>query len=1098
MTAACRHPASANNGRYHERNASARHVAAENRVGRESNNDIHPQRSWERGGRLRARLIIIFAVLLCTAASAATQHGPRWYALEEVLFRHYGSDDGRPLGEIVAMAQDARGLAWLVSSRGLVRWDGRDARRLASGLEDVDRDLRTLEAAPDGALWLGTGRGLVRFDPETRSFERIDLGAAHAVLDLVFTEAAAWLATERGVLRLDAETGAIRHWLESLQARVFDVLIGPDGSIWAATESGLYRKTPAEVEFTRVALGDTVPPETRIASLLRTVDERVWVGTARRGAFTVGPDGAVAPVGIPGLSGEWIYAMLEVEPGVVWLGTFGGGIVEVRPAEGLTRRIRHNRLVPRSLAHDEVWMLARDRRGRVWVGTGAGVSVHRPGSDAVRTIVGDKGESGALRGRRVEAIVANGDGTLWLGYRRGGIDRIDPVRGRLESILADPERPASALPDGAVETLALLDDGTLLAGSNWGIYHHRNGNLTRLDVAGGPGAAYVAGLAPTGNGFWAGGTAGLWRFDASESGWRARAVEADLTDERVSVLELDRRGRLIVGTWNGLNWLSAEGDPIARIPRRSAESPFANGFVSAVAESETGEVWIGTAGGGLYLAGSDADGARRSVDRGDGLPSDTINALEFDRRGRLWVATTGGLAVVMPATGAVHVVDTGRGDLLAPYARASAATREGELLFGGSDGLSVVHPERWAPAPVSLPLAVVDVTVGDAPGAPVEAGSSADSPVVVPAESNLLSFEFTVLDYGAERPWRYRYRLEGFDPDWRHTDQARPAAAYTGLPPGRYRFEVQSGDRQGGWADNSASMFVRVEPHWHETLPARLAFVIAGLLLIGALVRWRTRWLRQRRDELEAQVRERTAELIESTEALQRKSRELQEASTTDSLTGLRNRRFLEDNMRRDVADVIRRYRDAGEDRRPARGLLIFMIDLDFFKRVNDRYGHAAGDEVLIQMRRRLETMFRETDYLVRWGGEEFMAVTRHAQLDDAEVIAERLRQKIRMRPFETPEGRQLELTASIGVVPFPFDAEHPDRMTWLEAAEIADRCLYVAKRSGRDCWVCARKGGATWVRMSAEQVTREFRALVRDGAIRLTSNRPTAELTTR
>ena len=108
---------------------------------------------------------------------------------------------------------------------------------------------------------------------------------------------------------------------------------------------------------------------------------------------------------------------------------------------------------------------------------------------------------------------------------------------------------------------------------------------------------------------------------------------------------------------------------------------------------------------------------------------------------------------------------------------------------------------------------------------------------------------------------------------------------------------------------------------------------------------------------------------------------QLEDASITDALTGLRNRRFLLQHIERDVAMILRHH-----DNRPGDGaapagsnmdLVFFMVDLDHFKSVNDTYGHSAGDMVLVQMRERLQEVFRESDYLIRWGGEEFLLIAR-------------------------------------------------------------------------------------------------------------------------
>src|SRR5690606_34565722 len=146
----------------------------------------------------------------------------------------------------------------------------------------------------------------------------------------------------------------------------------------------------------------------------------------------------------------------------------------------------------------------------------------------------------------------------------------------------------------------------------------------------------------------------------------------------------------------------------------------------------------------------------------------------------------------------------------------------------------------------------------------------------------------------------------------------------------------------------------------------------------------------------------RTQELQDVSAALREKSRALEEASLTDPLTGLRNRRYFASHIEADVADSLARY-DASGDPEQA-DLLFFMVDIDHFKQVNDNYGHGAGDAVLLQVAQRLSDCFRDTDHLVRWGGEEFLVVARNTERRHAAELAERVVYAIGHVAFELPD----------------------------------------------------------------------------------------------
>jgi diguanylate cyclase (GGDEF)-like protein len=198
----------------------------------------------------------------------------------------------------------------------------------------------------------------------------------------------------------------------------------------------------------------------------------------------------------------------------------------------------------------------------------------------------------------------------------------------------------------------------------------------------------------------------------------------------------------------------------------------------------------------------------------------------------------------------------------------------------------------------------------------------------------------------------------------------------------------------------------------------------------------------RRQTELEAKVRERT--------------RELEESSLTDPLTGLRNRRFLTQHIAADVSLAQRRFEEQARQGGPAptdADLIFFLVDIDHFKQVNDRQGHAAGDAVIQQMRERLQPVFRDADYLVRWGGEEFLIVARGTDRAHAPELAERARAAVAGRPFQIGEGRELACTCSLGFAAFPPDPRQPRALDWDEAVKLADAGLYDAKARGRNAW---------------------------------------------
>ena len=183
---------------------------------------------------------------------------------------------------------------------------------------------------------------------------------------------------------------------------------------------------------------------------------------------------------------------------------------------------------------------------------------------------------------------------------------------------------------------------------------------------------------------------------------------------------------------------------------------------------------------------------------------------------------------------------------------------------------------------------------------------------------------------------------------------------------------------------------------------------------------------------------------------LQRSNLVLEEASLTDPLTGLRNRRYFSATIEADVAQALRSHDDAHDPH--TRDLVFYLIDADNFKDVNDRYGHDVGDRVLIEMAHRISSSIRHSDVLVRWGGEEFLIVSRYTDRREAELLAQRVLSAVADAPFTAHDPIQkIHRTCSLGWAPFPWFAENPRAVTYTEVLSLADRGLQQAKQTGRN-----------------------------------------------
>lgn len=174
-----------------------------------------------------------------------------------------------------------------------------------------------------------------------------------------------------------------------------------------------------------------------------------------------------------------------------------------------------------------------------------------------------------------------------------------------------------------------------------------------------------------------------------------------------------------------------------------------------------------------------------------------------------------------------------------------------------------------------------------------------------------------------------------------------------------------------------------------------------------------------------------------TSEELQRKARELDMLSKTDPLTGLYNRRYIIEKMEEERT----RFRRYGKK------FSLIIVDIDFFKRVNDAWGHDCGDYVLLETARQMKQILREQDCLARWGGEEFLIMLPETDAAGAEVLADRLRASIEEKTFEYKKKR-ISITLTLGI------CEYGNGLSVDDAIMKADNALYEGKNRGRNCVV--------------------------------------------
>jgi diguanylate cyclase (GGDEF)-like protein len=975
------------------------------------------------------RMFCIVPLLLFAIAALL----PIGVAAQSFTARLYGQDDGLDNQAVVQLAQDAAGHLWIGTENGLFRYDG--SRFLRFGRDQGLSEPRTYNIHIDqlGTLWVATPAGLFYFDGarfrevqirgrEIRSGMNAKIASTSRGEVLVST-ANGLLSIERDPA--SAEWGALpyaeRHPSFHLDAAVHGVIVDRHDRLWFGCGRSICsfsppsRETPGMPPQPITLLAGV--PEGSYDGLLEQQNAqqngRLWARSAKFILTWLPGDGKVteASAQLPGFQDASYVNLIEDRLGNVLTPTTDGFATWDGSRWEETANTTAGTI-------DGATALLADREGGLWIGT--------PGKGLLQAL-GYKHWTNytlaqGLNSQVIFGIAVDQRQRVWLGTPRG-VDVLPPGASRPIA------SPLAKEPDARwIEHLVPTPDGGMWAAALQGQLYHIDKN-DRVDKrAFLPNYTKGVRLDPQGT-LWVASISGLFHLDCPAGKNVCTPVKADGVFAGAGLpeaMQFDQQGDLWVATRAGL-FVVRKG-VAERVPIHGSGGSFEQGLTE-IAIALDGTIWLAGHFPGLIHVRvdlrtdlrADAHGAAGDTatildsHSSPELASDLVEFLESDAKGRIWAGNDHGVNVLYNHRTVLINMQDGLIWNDTDW-NAFLAESDGSVWIGTSGGASHLLD----------PAAVLERAPFQAEIYPPQYG------VLNPGEQTLkpgsttpwgrgtFVFGFTGLTFRDNRSLIYHYRMEGLDS--LNIETHSNFARFQELPPGTYNFVVVAEDRGHNTFSAPASVSFTLSPPWWRT---RLFFTLEGIAAVALLLlvwRWSNLALLAQRKRLQRLVTERTVEL--------------QKLAVTDALTGLLNRGAIMNHLATEAAAARERHLP----------LCVAIVDLDHFKRINDTLGHAAGDEVLREAARRLASAVRTSDFVGRYGGEEFLVIVRDIQKEFGRERSEALRKAVCASPIVF-EGHELSVTASVGVAWSHGDIEVEDALVAL-----ADRALYAAKEKGRNC----------------------------------------------
>lgn len=722
-----------------------------------------------------------------------------------------------------------------------------------------------------------TGAGLNHYDAATEKFTRLraDLSRPGSLnsdnIQSIFVDSRQrlWVGSDRGVSMMELsgwtpdQPTNFRHFLPSENGsnyRVSDMYEDKKGQLFFGTNRGLFL-LPTDTSGKLVSIDKRVDnsPTTSIEAVIELPSgdlllggpDGVWIranGTREFLRFNSNPTNTLA---------------LDAIGKNLWVGTrqgllrynLSGDKVELQASYS------NNPSNPLSLRNNTIEHLYTDKNGLIWIGTfGGGVSYYDPQQKDFGVLQANDNGPG-LTNNSVRSIVQDKAGRVWIGTVGGGVNVTNGPLGRKEDLnIRQIDTPARVY--AIMEVNKGNDHFVYLGTDNQpGLYRvDLNRPSWPVEPINQIKAAVFAMHQDRNNVLWFGTySGGVHRWvpdDAMPGGYRSTVFQAgngenDLPSNIIRSIAEDQNGDIWIGTGAGLVRIDASETvspkPTFTTYRNVAgdNNSLSHNYVLSLKVAADNSIWVGTFGGGLNHLTFARDHDSPSFEQfteADGFPNGVIKAILIDDQQKIWASTNKGIVCLDPATGQLKTLDYGDGLQSSEFQELAACRQQdGIFVFGGVNGINFFDPssigtDKTSVRPILTRLEIDNVHV--TPGSEVNnrqiitKALNRTEGIQLKHFENSISLEFSALQYNSPEDNDYAYKLEGFDEDWIYTSANQRRATYTNLPYRDYIFHVKASNSDGVWSDDTSSLAISVSPPFWLTWYAWLIYA----LLIGVLL----------------------------------------------------------------------------------------------------------------------------------------------------------------------------------------------------------------------------------------------------------------------
>jgi signal transduction histidine kinase/ligand-binding sensor domain-containing protein len=828
----------------------------------------------------------------------------------------------------IMMTQDKEGFLWVGTITGVIQYDGYNMKMYKAGPGSLaSPGAPSIYVDSEGLIWIATlGGGANVLDKEKGTFiyHKNDPDNLNSLSDNQFNYAPKliaednngliWLGTQGGLNSYDKKNKKFTRYQHDpdnpntvSNDSIWTVFIDSNDMIWIGTEKGLDLFDKNNNIFTHFK-HDPAKPQSigkgRVQAVIEDRDGIIWVGTNGGGlnkfdnktqTFTHYLHDPKKP---DSLKSNMIYSLMEDSHGDLWIGRSYSAPVGIEKFNKKTETFishQHNPDDPNSIKGNPVMGYYEDYSGIIWVVVNTG-SIEKIDKSRWQFTIYNKNpkKSNSINSNFVLTIIEDSENEIWFGTYMGGLNRFNRKTQKFISYKHDPKNPDgirhdyvfAVFEDSSKNLWVGMDDGS------FGLFDKKNGKFSKI-FKNPYGDVTPRGIVEDrfdSNILWHGSEGkGILKVH-KEKGYIKQYIHnpddpTSLSNNWVPYPFQDKEGILwLLPQGGGLNLFDRETETFKHFKHdpKNPETIGGNTVYCAYIDS-SGDFWVSSEGGLNKF--NKKQGTFKRYTKQQGLPTNDIRAILEDNYGNLWLSSDVGIIKFDPEKEKVlklyNKEDGLQADSFSIYATSAIKTKNGQMWFAGTtNGVVSFYPEKIKDNPY-LPQIALSSFKQDR--LDVDCGKSIEriKEISLAWQKNYFEFEFVALSFTNPKQNQYAYMLEGFDTDWNETGTRR-YGKYTNIPGGNYTLKLKGSNNDGIWNETGKSIKIVVEyPPWKRWW-AYVLYALFAIFIVWGIIQYFLRkqakelkQQKQRSEELDKNVKERTQELSDALENLKKTQSQL-------------------------------------------------------------------------------------------------------------------------------------------------------------------------------------------------------------------------------